>query len=145
MSYPYATLLDDPAVRAALQRAWEDSEAGLPGRHEEGGFVLRDAEGRLSVVRWPKGTQNSIEMPPHANCRIGERDLVATFHTHPNPGSDHLQEPGETDKRAVRDDPDLKGPLYVGEFVISRASIYLIAPDGRVSEVGETHSVLTKP
>lgn len=144
MSYPFATLLDDPAVRAALQQAWEDSRPGLSGRHEEGGFVLRDGEGRLSVVRWPKGTHNSIEMPPHANCRIGERDLVATFHTHPNPGSDYLQKPGETDKRAVRDDPDLKGPFYAGEFVISRAIVYLIAPDGRVSEVGETHSVLTK-
>ena len=107
--------------------------------------MLCDPEGRLSVVRWPKGAHNTIEMPPHAHCRIGERDVVATFHTHPNPESDYLQEPGETDKRAVRDDPDLKGPSYAGEFVISWTIVYLIAPDGRVSEVGETRSVLARP
>ena len=145
MSHPYASLLDEPAVRAALRQAWEDSQVGLPGRHEEGGFVLRDAEGRLSIVRWPKGTRNTIEMPPHAYCTIGERDVVATFHTRPNPETDYLQEPGETDKRAVRDDLDLKGAFYAGEFVISRTIVYLIAPDGRVSEVGETRSVLAKP
>jgi hypothetical protein len=144
MSQQHVSVLDAPEVRAALQQAWEDSQPGLSGGHEEGGFVVRDAEGCLSVVRWPKGAQNRIEMPPHANCRIGECDVVATFHTHPNPGSDYLQEPGETDKRAVRDDPDLKGAFYAGELVISRASIYLIAPDGRVSELGETHSLLTK-
>jgi hypothetical protein len=41
-----------------------------------------------------------------------------------------LQEPSETDKRAVRDDPDLKGNDYVGEFVISQAVIYLVSPAG---------------
>ncbi|MBS1252721.1 MAG: hypothetical protein MAG451_01763 [Anaerolineales bacterium] len=127
------------------------------------------------MVRWPQGVQNSIDLPPHPNCRIDESDIVATFHIHPNTGIDYLQEPSETDKgipefktsqkpkgfqgkqavfgrfislevpkRAVRDDPDLKGAFYVGEFVISRASIYVIAPDGRVSEVGETQALLTE-
>jgi hypothetical protein len=144
MSQQHVPVLDDPGVRAAFRQAWEDSRPGLSGRHEEGGFVLRDAEGRLSVARWPKGSRSSIEMPPHPNCRIGEHDVVATFHTHRNPESDYLQEPGETDKRAVRDDPDLRGPFYVGELVVSRASIYLIAPDGRVTQVGDTPTVLAK-
>jgi len=96
------------------------------------------------VVRWPQGAQNSIILPPHPNCKIGENDIVATFHTHPNIGSDYLQEPSETDQRAVRDDPDLKGEFYTGEFVISQATIYLIAPSGQVSEVGETQTLLTE-
>lgn len=127
-----------------LKQAWQDSQPGVTGGHEEGGFVLRDSVGNLSVVRWPKGNQNIIILPPHANCRIGEHDIVATFHTHPNTGSDHLQEPGETDKRAVRDDPDLKGQLYEGEFVISQETIYLVSPNGQVNEVGNTRDIFAK-
>lgn len=139
-----STILDDPAIRAELKRAWQDSQPGVTGGHEEGGFVLRDSVGNLSVVRWPKGNQNIIILPPHANCRIGEHDIVATFHTHPNTGSDHLQEPGETDKRAVRDDPDLKGQFYEGEFVISQETIYLVSPNGQVNEVGNTRDIFAK-
>jgi hypothetical protein len=86
--------------------------------------------------------QDTIILPLHPNCKIGENDIIATFHTHPNTGSNYLQEPGETDKRAVRDDPDLKGSAYVGEFVISQATIYLVAPSGQVREMGNTREVL---
>ena len=44
-----------------------------------------------------------------------------------------MQEPSETDRRAVRDDPNLKGPDYVGEFVLSEETIYLVTPGGQVS------------
>jgi hypothetical protein len=49
---------------------------------------------------------------------------------------------GETDRRAVREDADLKGVSYVGELVISKETLYLIAPDGEVSEIGRTHERL---
>ena len=144
MAQQHTIALQDPAVRAAFKQAWEDSQPGVTGGREEGGFILQDPAGNLSVVRWPQGAQNSIILPPHPNCKIGENDIVATFHTHPNIGSDYLQEPSETDQRAVRDDPDLKGEFYTGEFVISQATIYLIAPSGQVSEVGETQTLLTE-
>lgn len=44
-------ILNDPAVRAALRQAWEDSQPGLTGSHEEGGFILRDSSGNLGVKR----------------------------------------------------------------------------------------------
>jgi len=138
------TVLKVPAIRAELERAWQDSQPGIIGEHEEGGFVLRDPASNWSVVRWPKGEQNTITLPPHRNCKIGERDIVATFHTHPNIGGDYLQEPSETDKRAVRDDPDLKGKFYEGELVISQRRIYLIAPNGQVSEVGNTGDIFAE-
>ena len=137
-------ILNDPAVRTALRRAWQDSEPGVSSGHEEGGFVVQDVAGRLSIVRWPKGAQSSILVPPHYSCRIDDDDIVASFHTHPNTGTDFLQEPGETDKRAVRDDPDLKGADYVGELVISQETIYLITPDGQVREVGDTQTVFAE-
>jgi len=129
-------ILNNPAVRTALKQAWQESKPGVSGGHEEGGFILRDAAGNLSVARWPKGAQDTIILPPRPNCRISGKDIVASFHTHPNTGSDYLQEPSETDKRAVRDDPDLKGAFYGGEFVISTDKVYLITPNGQVSEIG---------
>lgn len=67
---------------------------------------------------------------------------MATFHTHPNTGPDYLQEPSETDQRAVRDDPDLKGAEYAGELVISAEIIYLVTPTGQTREVGVTNEIL---
>jgi hypothetical protein len=128
-------IMNNPAVRTALKQAWQESKPGVSGGHEEGGFILRDAAGNLSVARWPKGAQDTIILPPRPNCRISGKDIVASFHTHPNTGSDYLQEPSETDKRAVRDDPDLKGAFYVGELVISTDKVYLITPNGQVSEI----------
>lgn len=95
----------------------------------------------MSIIRWPKGTHNSIVLPPHPNFKFGNGDIIATFHTHPNTGSDFLQEPSETDKRAVRDDPDLKGKFYEGELVVSQEKIYLISPIGLVNEVGYTKEI----
>jgi len=83
-------------------------------------------------------SKNTIMVPQHINCRINDLDIVATFHTHPNIGGDYLQEPGVTDIRAVQDDPDLKGPFYEGEFVISAQIIYRIALTGQVSEAART-------
>ncbi len=68
--------------------------------------------------------------------------IVASFHTHPNTGRDVLQEPSETDKRAVRDDPDLKNIDYIGEFVLSEEKIYLITPAGQVREIGSRQAMI---
>lgn len=67
---------------------------------------------------------------------------MATFHTHPNPGTNYLEEPSKTDRRAVRRDSDLKGELYVGEFVISHSRIYLILPNGEAIDVGDSAALL---
>jgi hypothetical protein len=135
-------LLADPAVRRALREAWEDSQPGQTGGHEEGGFITMDAAGVLSVSRWPRGAQDVIRVPPHPGCRIQSIDIVGSFHTHPNTGTGYLQQPSDTDRRAVRDDPNLKGPNYIGEFVISERIIYLISPSGIVTEMGATPDLL---
>lgn len=98
-----------------------ESRPGPSGGQEEGGFIVRDAAGTLQVIRWPEGAGNTIYVPPHRGCRLGEFDIIASFHTHPNTGPEYLQEPSETDKRAVRDDADLKAPDFIGELVISAA------------------------
>jgi hypothetical protein len=95
-------VLDNLVVRRAFKQAWQDSQPGLAGGHEEGGFVLKDIYGNVSIERWPKGKQNEIFVPPHPEGKRFNKDIVATFHTHPNTGPDFQQEPGLTDIRAVR-------------------------------------------
>jgi hypothetical protein len=116
--------------------------AGIAGGHEEGGFVVRDAKNNLRTVRWQRGEQYAILVPAHAGCTIDGMEIVASFHTHPNMGPEALQEPSETDKRAVRDDVSLKGANYIGEFVLSAELIYLISPAGHVSEIGNRQAFI---
>ena len=137
-------ILSNQSTRSALQQAWTDSNPGITGGHEEGGFIVKDEGDHLGVIRWLKGLRDNIQVPPHKDCKIDDLEILASFHTHPNTGSDYLQEPSETDKRAVQDDPDLKGAEYVGEFVISQAIIFLVSPAGQVREMDDTQTVFTQ-
>jgi hypothetical protein len=134
-------ILQKVEVRRELQQAWIDSSPGVSGGHEEGGFIVTDDLGTLSVIRWEKGLENEIILPPHNDCILDGKDIVSSFHTHPNTGEDFQQEPSLTDIRAVRDDLDLKGQFYVGEFVISQENIYLVEPSGQVLEIGNTNEM----
>jgi hypothetical protein len=142
MSEVAQAMLSEPVVQAGLRAAWEDSQPGASGGHEEGGFIVRESTGRLEVVRWPRGAENTINVPPHMGGKYGGKPIVASFHTHPNTGSDYLQEPSETDILAVQDDPDLGSSAYVGEFVISQEAIYLVHKSGSVSDLGRTSELL---
>lgn len=144
MKFSTAEILRNSEIAGELKQAWQDSEPNDSGGHEEGGFIVVDDDGFLSVVRWAKGTQNEIVLPPHRNCFVNGKDIVASFHTHPNTGSNFQQEPSLTDIRAVRDDFDLKGAFYVGEFVISEENVYLIEPSGLFSAVGKTKEIFER-
>ena len=137
MKHPLKPLdiLREATIRAGLAEAWNESKPGLTGGHEEGGFIVLGEHDTLSVHRWPTGEGSLIRVPSHAGCVVDGLPIVATFHTHPNTGPDFLQEPGETDKRGVKEDADLKGSLYVGEFVVASEMIYLITPGGAVREL----------
>jgi hypothetical protein len=135
-------VLKDAAVRAALRRAWDDSRPGSPEAHEEGGFVLLEADGAFSIERWPRGGQDQIEVPEYANGLRRGRPIVATFHTHPNPAPEYDQKPSLTDIRAVRDDLELHHLQYVGELVVAAEMVYLILPNGQVGEIGSRIEVL---
>ncbi len=137
--------LKDPSVRVALHQAWADSNPGKMGGHEEGGFILRDRHNRLRVVRWPKGSKEEIVVPDHADCKIGNEEIIASFHTHPNTGRDYAQKPSWLDCQNVRSDRRLKGEHYQGELVLSHKMIYLIKPNGDVLRLGEPRTVIGIP
>ena len=119
MSVAREGILNNPIVISELRKAWNDSEAGEKVCHEEGGFIVRDEEGKLSVICWSSGQKDRTSIPPHSNCRINDLDIIATFHTHPNMSKEFIQEPSKADRLAVKNDPHLKGNFYMGEFVIS--------------------------
>jgi hypothetical protein len=134
--------LDDAFVQAELRRAWQDSEAATHRAHEEGGFILQAKDGTLIVERWPRGIQNEILVPSHPNGKRSELPIVATFHTHPNPGPEFEQEPSLGDIRAVRDDPDLGHAEFEGEYVIASELVYRVSRTGKIEIVGSTNVVL---
>ena len=136
------SVLTDPGVCQSLLLAWQESNPGTLSAHEEGGFILRRNDGSLIAERWPRGLQDEISVPEHAGGKRNGLTIIATFHTHPNPGAEYLQEPGPTDIRAVRDDPDLGHPEYEGEFVIATELIYMISRAGAVIMIGRTNGTL---
>ncbi|CAN5641346.1 hypothetical protein BH11PLA2_BH11PLA2_15710 [soil metagenome] len=135
-------LLNQDVVVTSLLTAWLESNPGLTGGHEEGGFIVKEPTGEYAIHRWPRGTEYYIDPSEHPNCHSDSLPIIASFHTHPNIGTGSQQSPGKADIRAVRDDPDLKATHYLGEFVISNAEIYLVAPDGVVHNVGATGVIL---
>jgi hypothetical protein len=144
MHFTVKDILENESIFAELKKAWIDSRPGESGGHEEGGFIVADDVGNLEVVRWEKGLQNEIVLPPHKNCFVDGKDIIASFHTHPNTGKDFQQEPSLTDIRAVNDDFDLKGEFYLGELVISEQNIYLIEPAGDYHIIGATKVILER-
>ena len=140
MNFRVNDIFENRTILAELEKAWLESKPNISGGQENGGFVVADDFGILSIVRWEKGTQNEIIVPRHKNCFFEGKDIIASFHTHPNTGEDFQQEPSLTDIRAVRDDPDLKGEFYLGEFVISAENVYLIKPSGLFSVIGKTEN-----
>ncbi|MGI8638903.1 MAG: hypothetical protein ACR2MG_03005 [Pyrinomonadaceae bacterium] len=144
MNFSTTEILQNSTIAAELKQAWFDSEPNVSGGHEEGGFIVVDDFGILSIARWEKGTQNEIILPPHRNCFVDGKEIIASFHTHPNTGADFQQEPSLTDVRAVRDDFDLKGEFYLGEFVISQENVYLIEPSGLFSVIVRTEELFER-
>jgi hypothetical protein len=134
MDDPSDPIVNDKGVRAKMDQAWHESNPaqnqGLFGRnhwsettHEQGGWIVKNANGDLDVQRWPAGTQENIDHTPKP------ANAVASFHTHPNTGRLWPQGPIGADIRLTRS-------LGVNGYVISKNHIYRIdAQTGKVSIV----------
>ncbi len=70
----------DSNVRAAMDKAWNESNPGQANAREQGGWIINDTNG-YNLDRWPTGNQGSIT--PTTPVPSG---TVASFHTHPNIG-----------------------------------------------------------
>ena len=108
-------IANDPAVKAAMEAAWADSSAdNATTRHEEGGWIYEDADGNLTVERWPAGNRSSIDPLPPSPPPGGK--VVGEFHTHPNwHPPDGKDEAGTKWKQGPSDeDEDAKTPGTTG-------------------------------
>jgi hypothetical protein len=81
-----------------MEQAWIDSLPNDPiNRHEEGGWIYMDATtGQITTRRAAAGTTARLNLgnPPVV---LGSQ-VVGTFHTHPNPTSQHWNPgPSRTD------------------------------------------------
>src|SRR4051794_18282601 len=84
-----AELLANPAVQAALDQAWVDSQPGKPAgvRHEEGGWLyLELTAGLTRIERAARGSDDEIDLskPPLVPGAV----VVGKFHTPPNPAAE---------------------------------------------------------
>jgi hypothetical protein len=125
--------IDDPAVQAAMRQAWTDSQAGDPHqRHEEGGYIVRNADGSLGVERWPRGVGASITPPPRdANGRYNGKEVLGEFHTHPNPPVDGNGNQW-TQGGHAGDWNGIAHENYPGEsYIISRDHVWVVSPSGQ--------------
>jgi Domain of unknown function (DUF4329) len=143
MTLNFRDVLAIPDVIRALRLAWDDSNPGIVGGHEEGGFICVNANGDFVIDRWPRGDKDLICVPPHPQGKRNGETIIATFHTHPNIGNTYDQEPSPGDRRMVRQDADLKHSEYIGEFVISQQVLYLVLPNGNVMDVGSIAELFT--
>jgi hypothetical protein len=137
--------LDPLSIRAILDeisQAWRDSLADDPDlRHEEGGYIMLEADLSYAVARWPRGEQSRIRPPAmDADSCYNGRPVMASFHTHPNPpideaGREWEQGPSASDRR-WHERRNLRG------YVVSQLQVYEISGRGRVSIVGRRDEVL---
>lgn len=88
-----AELEANATVRAALEAAWTDSQAGdATNRHEEGGWIYMDTTtGAITTRRTAGGARAGISL--NAPPVVAGSVVVGNFHTHPNPTAEGW-EPG---------------------------------------------------
>lgn len=141
-----ASEIDSATVKAAMLKAWKDSQAGDQAkRHEEGGYIVKEGAG-YGVERWPAGGGAELSIPARADDgTYNGKEVVGDFHTHPNPSVDESGDQWEQGPSPA-DIDDAKIQKYSGgSYVVSAEKVYVIAAKTfAVSEVGKTETVLGK-
>ena len=93
-------LLADQSAVAGMRQAYVESDMGGSRPQEQGGFLVRDVQtGVIAVVRLPSSARDSPSYPICPNGLYQGREIVGSFHTHPNTGKEWKQEPSPQDIR----------------------------------------------
>ena len=114
---PGDELVDDPNVKSAMQKSWAASTDGQSTVQEQGGWIVKDANGNLSVQKFSSaGTSGGISPYPRPSNSVG------LFHTHPYSISEgFIHAPSTADISLTRS-------FGVPSFIIDRISIMRIDP-----------------
>lgn len=139
------TPLDSPDVKKGMAKAWTDSQAGdKDKRHEEGGYIVKNADGTYGVERWPTGKQATIAPPPRsADGKYKGKEVVGEFHTHPNPDVDEKGKKWQ-ESPSPGDLTGIKAEKYAGDsYVIGHKNVYSVGNDGTdKGKIGKREDVL---
>lgn len=125
-------------LRQTFQLAWERSQPNVPAsRHEEGGYIVVEADGALGVRWWQPGKSAAITPPKRArDGSFDGRKVVAEFHTHPHPRKDEQGKTWELEPSAI-DLNAIRNENYSGvSYVIGWEHVWQIEPAGRVTRIG---------
>ena len=125
-----AELQRNSVVQAALEAAWNDSQADDPMlRHEEGGWIyLKPTSGAVTVIRASAGQESAIDLndPPEIDGSF----VIGKFHTHPNPSSEGW------DPRPSRDDRIVDASHGVPDLIRSDDGVHYSGPERRRGGLG---------
>ena len=135
-----AELLQHKIVIEGLRLAYKESGVGTDRPIEQGGFILRQPSmATYKVVRLPAGTQATLVYPLCMDGTFEGQEIVASFHTHPNTGSEWQQQPSPQDIQLSQNYPETMGTY---QFVISKERLYYVNNDGNVTDMGATSYIL---
>lgn len=130
----------DKSVKKALKKAFNDSNVGGKKPIEQGGWILRDPNtGELTVERLPAGKQAAISWSIQKDGKRNGKEIVGSFHTHPNVGPGWKQEPSDQDIKVVKKYPNTFGKDH---YVISKDKVYHIDNTGKVTDKGKRSEIL---
>ena len=80
-SLPGDEMIYDPNVLPEVENAFQQSgdlENSFANVHEQGGWIMEEPSGKLSIQRWPQGSSGSIAIPSDR-----PNNAIGRFHTHP--------------------------------------------------------------
>jgi hypothetical protein len=134
------TLLANNDIKKGLSQAAKDSDIGGKNPTEQGGFILRDPKtGAISVEHLPAGKQAALSFPVSQDGTRNGKEIVGSFHTHPNVGPGWKQGPSSQDIKLMKKYPKTMGQDH---FVVSDKKIYHIDNSGKVTTMGDRATLL---
>ena len=92
--YGSDSILENPTIQNEFEKAWLDSYKNGRVFREQGGWIVRDPSGNLSVQRWNEWEPDNFTIKPSA-CK--PEGAIGEFHTHPYVGSDFPHTPSTPD------------------------------------------------
>lgn len=151
-----ASFIKDPAVIKAAKQAFAESRVNYRTRFEQGFFIVEEADGSLSTIRWPKGGTDHITVPA-TETRIGRgvffqgKKVRGTVHTHPIFSEDRIASgnpklssmPSKAD--GVMADilfRESKGSIAGEHYVVAGDLVYVFDHQSRFSVIGKRFDVI---
>ena len=130
----------DSTVRDDMKSAWRDS-VPYPGpyepRHEEGGWIVNTG-GYYEVIRWPNVGRGEC----YPSAKPEDKNVVAAYHTHPNPEKDEKENEWEQYPSAQDQIWTREQGFSEESYIIGLRYLFYMTPNGSWDFLGDRESAL---